>query len=365
MRTALALARRGAGRVSPNPMVGALVVRAGRVLGSGYHRSFGGPHAEVYALRQAGPRARGADLYVTLEPCSHYGKTPPCADAVIASGIKRVFIGQTDPNPRVRGRGVRRLRTAGIEVRLGILKKECAELNAAFSKYITSGLPLVTLKAAMTLDGRIATRTGDSKWITCTQSRALVHRTRAESDAVMVGIGTVMADDPRLNVRLGRKRSRDPLRVVIDSRLRIDPASALMQAGSAAGTLVLTGKRAAQGAKADLLRSRGAEVLGCPCRGRRLDLEAALRLLGSRGISSVLLEGGASLFGAALRSGIVDRVMLFYAPKLLGGADGLPLAAGTGPAHIDECRRLDNMRVRFVGSDFLVEGTLRTGRHTQ
>ena len=208
MRAALALAHKGAGRVSPNPMVGALVVRKGRVVGAGYHRAFGAAHAEVNALRRAGSAARGADLYVTLEPCSHHGKTPPCVDQVIASGIKRVFIGQVDPNPLVRGRGIRRLRAAGLEVMVGILRAECAALNEAFSKHVTTGLPLVTLKAAMTLDGKIATRTGDSRWITCAQSRRMVHRMRAEADAVMVGIGTVLTDDPQLNVRLGRQKAR-------------------------------------------------------------------------------------------------------------------------------------------------------------
>ncbi len=361
MRMALALARKGAGRVSPNPMVGAVVVRGGRVAGSGCHRAFGAAHAEVHALRRAGRAARGADLYVTLEPCAHYGKTPPCVDAVIASGIKRVFVGQVDPNPVVRGRGIRRLRAAGIEVAAGILKAECAELNAAFSKYITTGLPLVTLKAAMTLDGRIAARTGDSKWISCARSRNLVHRMRAEVDAVMVGIGTVMADNPRLNVRLGRTSARDPLRIVVDSRLRIDPACNLLQPALARGTLVITGHRAAGSRKADLLRSRGAGVLGCALRGARVDLASAMRLLGRRGISHILLEGGAGLFGEALRRRIVDRVMLFYAPRLLGGSDGVPLAAGRGPARIHDSAALRGMRVRPVGSDFLVEGRLGYG----
>jgi len=315
----------------------------------------------VHALRRAGRAARGADLYVTLEPCSHYGKTPPCVDAVIASGIRRVFVGQIDPNPVVRGRGIRRLRAAGIEVATGILKAECTALNEAFSKHITTGLPLVTLKAAMTLDGRIATRTGDSKWITCALSRRLVHSLRAEVDAVMVGIGTVMADNPRLNVRLAGKRSRDPVRIVVDSRLRIDPACNVLQPALARGTLIVTGQRAAGSRKAGLLRSRGAEVLGCALRGKRIDLAAAMRALGKRGISHILLEGGAGLFGEALRCRIVDRVMLFYAPKLLGGSDGLPMAAGRGPARISDSAALAGMSVRTVGSDFLVEGCLDYG----
>ncbi len=359
MRAALALAHKGAGRVSPNPMVGALVVRGRRVVGAGYHRAFGAAHAEVNALRRAGSAARGADLYVTLEPCSHYGKTPPCVDQVIASGIKRVFIGQVDPNPLVRGRGIRRLRAAGLEVMVGILREECSALNEAFSKHVTTGLPLVTLKAALTLDGKIATRTGDSHWITCAQSRRIVHRMRAEADAVMVGIGTVLTDDPQLNVRLGRQNTRDPLRIVVDSRLRIDPACKLLQAGLAVGTLIVTGTRAAASAKADKLRSLGAEVLGCMMSGSRIDLKKLMSVLGSRGISHIMLEGGATLIGAALRARIVDRAMLFYAPKILGGSDALGMAIGRGPVKISGCLQLDGMTVRSVGCDFLVEGRIR------
>ena len=361
MRSALALAQKGAGRVSPNPMVGALVVRGKRVIGSGYHRIFGAAHAEVHALRRAGTRARGADLYVTLEPCSHYGKTPPCVDQVIANGIKRVFIGQVDPNPLVSGRGIRRLRAAGIEVTTGVLRVECAALNEAFSKHVTTGLPLVTLKAAMTLDGKIATRTGDSRWISCTQSRRLVHRMRASADAVMVGIGTVKADDPRLNVRLGRQCTRNPLRIVMDSRLRIDPACNLLQVGLAVGTLIVANTRAAAGAKAEMLRSRGAEVLGCRMKGRRIDLMHLMSILGKRGISHIMLEGGSTLIGAALRSRIVDRAMLFYAPKIFAGSDGLGMAAGRGPSEIAGCLQLTGMTVRPVGSDFLVEGLVHYG----
>lgn len=361
MRAALVLAHKGAGRVSPNPMVGAVVVRSGRVIGSGYHRAFGAAHAEVHALRRAGARARGADVYVTLEPCSHHGKTPPCVDQVIAHGIKRVFIGQVDPNPLVRGRGIRRLRAAGIEVMVGVLRAECAALNQAFSKHVTTGLPLVTLKAAMTLDGKIATRTGDSRWISCAQSRRLVHRMRAEADAVMVGIGTVLTDDPQLNVRLGRQNTRDPLRIVVDSRLRIDPAGKLLRAGFAAGTLIVTGTRAAASSKADKLRSLGAEVLGCRMRGSRIDLKQLMSVLGSRGIAHIMLEGGATLIGEALRARIVDRAMLFYAPKLLGGSDALGMATGRGPAEVAGCVQLADMTVRSVGCDFLVEGRMRYG----
>ena len=240
MKQALGLARKGAGRVSPNPLVGALIVRYGAVVGEGYHRLFGGPHAEVHALVQAGDLARGADIYVTLEPCSHTGKTPPCADALIRAGIARVFVGMADPNPLVSGRGIKKLETAGIAVESGILEKECRRMNESYLKYITTGMPFVVLKAAATLDGRIATRTGDSKWITCPESRSFAHRLRFEADAVMVGSGTLLADDPELTVRLGRKASKQPLRVIVDGRLRIPLASRVLQHDFASGTMIVT-----------------------------------------------------------------------------------------------------------------------------
>ncbi len=209
-------------------------------MGAGYHRCFGGPHAEVYALQQAGELARGADMYVTLEPCSHTGKTPPCADALIQAGVGRVFIGMADPNPLVSGRGIKKLRAAGIAVESGILENECRRLNESFLKYITTGMPFVVLKSAVTLDGRIATRTGDSKWITCPESRRVAHRLRFEADAVMVGSGTVLADDPQLTVRLGRKAARQPLRVIVDGRLRTPLSSHVVQPEYAAGTMIVT-----------------------------------------------------------------------------------------------------------------------------
>lgn len=355
MRRALALARRGAGRVSPNPMVGAVVVRNGCIVGEGYHRCFGGPHAEVHALRRAGAAARDADLYVTLEPCSHHGKTPPCVDAVIASGIRRVFVGMLDPNPAVCRRGVSRLRAAGITVEVGLCGAECRELNEWFAKFITTGRPYVMLKAAMTLDGNIATRTGHSQWITCEQSRRLVHRLRAQSDAVLVGSETVLRDDPRLNVRLVKKGARDPLRIVADSRLRIRRTCALLREDPQR-TIVATAPARAASVKARSLERAGASVVAVPQRGGHIDFERLMEMLGRRGIASVLIEGGAEVNAAALFSGVVDRVLFFYAPLIVGGRRARTGVAGTGAATLDRAVRLTDVRVTRVGVDLLVEG---------
>ncbi len=310
MRQAIALARRGLGRTSPNPPVGAVVVARGRIVGRGWHRRPGALHGEAAALRAAGRRARGATLYVTLEPCNHHGRTPPCTEAILAAGVRRVVFGARDPNPHVRGRGAARLRRAGVTVVGGVERAACEEVVAGFTSLVKRGRPLVTLKLAATLDGRIATRTGESRWISGPQARGLVHRWRDEMDAVMVGIGTVLADDPRLTCR--RRGGRDPLRVIIDSRLRI-PLGALVLTKEAAPATLLASV-IAQGRKLSALRTRGATVLSLPGRGGRVSLRRLFDELGRRGIASVLLEGGATLAAAALREGLVDRVALFVTP---------------------------------------------------
>jgi diaminohydroxyphosphoribosylaminopyrimidine deaminase/5-amino-6-(5-phosphoribosylamino)uracil reductase len=356
MKQALGLARKGAGRVSPNPMVGALVVRGGNVVGAGCHRCFGGPHAEVYALEQAGGLARGADIYVTLEPCSHTGKTPPCADALIQAGVGRVFVGMADPNPLVAGRGIKKLRAAGIAVETGILESECRRLNESFLKYITTGMPFVALKSAVTLDGRIATRTGDSKWITCPESRRLAHRLRFEADAVMVGSGTVLADDPQLTVRLAGLAAKQPLRVIVDGRLRTPLDSRVVQPEYAAGTLIATSAGKAATPKARRLLAAGVQVLACPEKGGRIDMRRLLKKLAARGIASVLLEGGAELAASALADGVVDKVYVFYAPKLLGGRQAVGMIGGSGPERIAQAVSIVDMRLRRIRDDILLEG---------
>jgi len=351
MRRALVLARRGVGKTSPNPAVGCVVVREGAIVGEGWHRRAGTPHAEVHALRQAGDLARGADVYVTLEPCSHFGKTPPCADALVKAGVGRVFVGMVDPNPKICGRGIERLRSAGIEVATGILEAECRRLNEPFVKHVTTGLPFVILKSAMTMDGKTATAMGDSRWITNEKSRQYVHKLRSMVDAVMVGVGTVMADNPQLTARA--PRGRDPLRVVVDSSLRTPPDAQMLHLESTAATLIAT-------VSADVkliasMESRGAEILRCRERQGRVDLRDLLAQLGARGVQSVLLEGGSELAGEALRAGLIDKFVLFYAPKVLGGADGFGLFAGPSVSRMDECHRFERVSVRRFGDDVMIE----------
>ena len=353
MRRALSLARKGVGKTSPNPAVGCVVVQGGEVVGEGWHRKAGTPHAEIHALRRAAERAGGADVYVTLEPCSHHGRTPPCADALISAGVARVFIGMQDPNPLVSGKGMAALRAAGIRVECGILERECRLLNEPFIKHVTSGFPFVILKSAMTLDGRTATASGDSKWITSEKSRKYVHKLRAMVDAVMVGVGTVVADDPQLTCRMG-VRGRDPLRVIVDSRMRTPLDSALFSLASPAKTVIATITE--DPARAAELEAHGAEIVLCKDEDGKVDLADLLARLGSRGIQSVLLEGGRELAGTALRKGLVDKFLLFYAPKLLGGADGFGLFAGDGPARMADAQVIRDVVVKRFGEDILVEG---------
>jgi diaminohydroxyphosphoribosylaminopyrimidine deaminase/5-amino-6-(5-phosphoribosylamino)uracil reductase len=354
MQQALALARLGEGRTRPNPPVGALVVRDGAVLGEGFHPRAGEPHAEIFALRQAGTAARGADLYVTLEPCCHQGRTGPCTEAILDAGIRRVFVGTLDPNPRVAGGGIERLRAAGVEVHPGLHEPACRRLIAPFAKHVTTGLPWVLLKAAATLDGRTATAGGDSKWISSPESRLLVHRLRDRLDAVMVGIGTVLRDDPLLTTRLPEE-GRDPVRVVVDTDLRLPEEATLLRSGSPAGTIVATGP-SAPAEKAARLERRGVRILRCAAPEGGVDLPELMRRLGTEGIQSILLEGGATLNGAALRAGIVDRVMFFLAPMLLGGGDAPGIFSGPGPQRLAGALRLQGVEVSRSGDDILVEG---------
>lgn len=355
MRAALRLARRGLGRTSPNPPVGAVVVRGGRIVGRGYHRRAGLAHAEVEALRAAGTAARGACLYVTLAPCNHTGATPPCTEAVLAAGVRRVVVGCDDPNPDVVGGGIRRLRRAGLEVVTGVEEDRCSELLRPFATRVTTGLPLVTLKLAASIDGRIATGSGESRWITGAAARQLVHRWRNEMDAVMVGAGTVIADDPELTCRL--RGGRNPLRVIVDGRLRIPPRARVLTNEYASGTLVATTR--SSGAKVRQMQSNGVEIETFPARrDGSFRLRPLLQRLARRGISSVLLEGGAGVAAAALREGVVDRLACFLAPVLIGG-DGRAMIGGLGVERLAKAVALRDIRVREIGSDILVEAELR------
>ncbi|MBN2644751.1 MAG: bifunctional diaminohydroxyphosphoribosylaminopyrimidine deaminase/5-amino-6-(5-phosphoribosylamino)uracil reductase RibD [Desulfuromonadaceae bacterium] len=359
MRLALDLARCAEGRTGPNPPVGALIVVDGVIVGRGFHPRAGEPHAEVFALCDAAEQSRGADVYVTLEPCSHHGRTGPCCDALIAAGIRRVFIGMSDPNPLVNGRGVARLRAAGVEVVTGILEKECRHLIAPFIKHVTSGLPLVILKSAMTLDGKTATVTGDSQWITNVRSRLHVHEVRNRVDAILVGIGTVLADDPRLTTRLNEIPAigmRDPLRVVLDASLRIPLTAQLLNLDSAASTLILTTGAAAQDKVEQLRALSGVEVEILPADDAgQVELLAALQLLGRRQVQSLLIEGGARIHQSFLQQRLIDRVMVYVAPKLLGGSDGQGLFCGPGPQRLAEALSLQELRTRRFDDDILIE----------
>jgi len=346
MRLALREARRGLGRTSPNPAVGALLVKGGRVVGRGHHVQAGAPHAEVMAIRGAGASARGADLYTTLEPCDHVGRTPPCSLAILAAGVRRVFSGSDDPNPRVNGRGIRRLRRAGIEVELGVLREECDALNEPWFRFITTGRPHVTLKVAATLDGRIATASGDSRWVTGPEARDHVHRLRNAVDAVLVGAGTARADDPRLTARLPGGRGRDPVRVVLDSRLELPMTGRLFRQRSEAATLVahVTGTPPSKA-------PRGVEYLRCRARRGRVDLRDLLLRLGKRGVTTLLVEGGSEVNRSFLEAGLVDQLLLFVAPKIAGG--GIPWLGGEGPARMAEALPVHDLRMRRMGRDLL------------
>lgn len=362
MRLALRLAARGAGRTAPNPMVGAVLVRDGRVIGRGFHRKAGAPHAEVEAIDAAATAdITGATLYVTLEPCNHIGRTPPCTEKILEAGIRRVVAAMRDPNPHVSGQGLARLAAAGCEVRLGLGEAQAARLNEAWLAWLASGRPFVTVKCAATLDGRIATRSGDARWVTGEAARRHVHRLRNASDAILVGIDTVLRDDPQLTTRLpGRRRGKDPLRVVLDRQLRLPIAARLLNCASPAGTVVFCGPEAAIDRRQQLAAA-GATVVEVPACENRLALDAVLTHLGGMGIVNLLVEGGASVIGSFLAARRVDKLMLFLAPKLLGGDDGVPICRGQGAVRMADALRLDGMRLRRFGPDILLEGYLHLG----
>jgi diaminohydroxyphosphoribosylaminopyrimidine deaminase/5-amino-6-(5-phosphoribosylamino)uracil reductase len=355
MRAACGLARRGLGNAWPNPAVGCVLVNEGRVVGRGWTQPGGRPHAETEALFRAGPRARGATAYVSLEPCSHRGETPPCAEALIEAGIRRVVAAIEDPDPRVCGGGIQRLRAAGIAVEIGLCADAAAEINAGFFSRVRRGRPLVTVKLATTLDGRIAVPSGESRWITEAPARARAHLLRARHDAVMVGIGTVLADDPELTCRLNGLGAPPPVRIVVDRQLRIPPTARLLAAAGAAPIWLLAG------GSADPIRRRaieesGASVIEVAEAGDGIDLAAALAALGARGITRLLVEGGARLAAGLLTARLVDRLAWFHAPRLIGG-DGIAAIAALGVTALAEAPDFERLSTETVGADLLT--TLR------
>jgi diaminohydroxyphosphoribosylaminopyrimidine deaminase/5-amino-6-(5-phosphoribosylamino)uracil reductase len=363
MQEALALAAQARGRTSPNPMVGSVVVKDGRVVGRGYHAKAGAPHGEVVALEDAGLQAKGATLYITLEPCCHYGpfkRTPPCTKAIIAAGIRRVVAAMRDPNPLVSGKGLEELRQAGIEVKLPVLETEAAALNEVFITYITTKRPFVLLKVAASLDGKIATVTGESRWITNERSRLLVHQLRDQVDAVMVGINTVLRDDPLLTTRLPGGGGRDPMRIIVDTRLRTPCQARVLAASTTACTLIATTPEAPREKRLQL-EAVGAQVLVVEGDGPGVPLRPLMEQLGGMQVTSILLEGGGELHSSALRAGIVDKVWYFLAPKLIGGRAAPPAIGGEGFARLEEAVTLERMQVRQLDDDLLIEGYVRRG----
>jgi diaminohydroxyphosphoribosylaminopyrimidine deaminase/5-amino-6-(5-phosphoribosylamino)uracil reductase len=357
MRMALRLAEKARGRTSPNPMVGAVVVKDGKIISRGWHRKAGEPHAEAIALKKAGAAAEGATLYVTLEPCSHTGKrTPPCSPLVIQSGITRVVVAMIDPNPKVSRGGVKTLSAAGIDVITGVVEAEARKLNEAYIKHITTGMPFVTLKIAQTLDGKIATSSGESKWITGEKAREEAHRLRDINDAILVGINTVLKDNPSLTTRI--PGGRDPLRVIVDSTLRIPLNAKVLTQKSPVKTIVATVAGAPKN-KIVKLQKAGVEVLVVKSAQGRVELRDLMKKLGKRDIMSVLVEGGAEINFSALKSGIVDKAVLFIAPTLMMGKDALCSIGGASPVKLNQALRLSEVTSRFVGQDLMIEGYVK------
>jgi diaminohydroxyphosphoribosylaminopyrimidine deaminase/5-amino-6-(5-phosphoribosylamino)uracil reductase len=352
MRTALGLARRGLGRVWPNPAVGCVLVREGRVVGRGWTQPGGRPHAETEALSRAGDAARGATAFVTLEPCSHHGRTPPCADALIAAGIARAVVAIEDPDPRVSGSGVKRLEAAGIPVTLGVESEAAAELNAGFLQLMRGGRPLVTWKTATTLDGKIATHAGESRWVTGEAARQRAHLLRATHDAVAIGVGTAIADDPELTCRLPGLEGASPVRIVVDGRLRTPLTNKLVATAREVPTWFLL-REDVEADRRALLADCGVEVIALPPgEGEGPDLAQGLAELGRRGITRLLLEGGSKLAAAFLRAGLIDRIAWFRAARVMGG-DGIPAAAGMGIERLADIPGFERMAVESCGADML------------
>jgi diaminohydroxyphosphoribosylaminopyrimidine deaminase/5-amino-6-(5-phosphoribosylamino)uracil reductase len=355
MHRALELAAQARGRTSPNPMVGAVLVRDNQLVGEGFHAYAGSDHAEVVALREAGPAATGATLYVSLEPCCHFGRTPPCVEQILEAGVRRVVTACEDPNPAVSGKGISALRAAGVVVDIGVLAEEAARLNEAFFTHVRTGRPFVTMKVAASLDGKIATQTGDSRWITGESARRRVHQLRNEVDACLVGIGTVLRDDPLLTTRLGITDQRDPIRVIVDNLARLPLRAKVVNRASTAPTILAVSQMAPQ-TKLDALRQEGVQIVVVENSPRRVSLERLMEVLGKRGILSVMIEGGAEINASALREGIVDKVLVFLAPILIGGKSTPTAVGGAGIETLSQALRLRDVRIERFDDDILVEG---------
>jgi len=356
MQQALELAEKGAGWTSPNPMVGAVVVKNGKILGKGYHEAYGGHHAEVNALNEAAEQAKGSTLYVTLEPCNHTGKTPPCTHRILNAGVHTVVIAMKDPNDHVKGGGADFLRCKGITIIEGICEKESRYLNAAFIKFIKTGRPLVTMKYAATMDGRIATQNGDARWISNEKSRQYVHQLRHSNDAILVGLGTVQKDNPSLTTRLPDQEGVDPIRLIVDTHLTVNPNAQVFHLSSQKETILVCSEKAKQERKA-IFRDMGIRLIETSTKNEKVDLDLLMTALGKLNITSILIEGGSQIHSSSVNSGIVDRVCCFIAPKILGG-DGIPVCRGVSPQLMKDAFPVKNIHVKQFDNDIMIQGDL-------
>ncbi|MCT4607077.1 MAG: bifunctional diaminohydroxyphosphoribosylaminopyrimidine deaminase/5-amino-6-(5-phosphoribosylamino)uracil reductase RibD [Marinisporobacter sp.] len=358
MQRALLLAKKGMGYTNPNPLVGAVIVKNKKIIGEGYHKVYGGPHAEINAFNHATEDVRGATMYVTLEPCSHYGKTPPCAHAIVEKGIKKVVIAMKDPNPLVSGKGIEIIKNNGIEVITGVLEKEAKELNEIFIKYITTQSPFCILKTAMTLDGKIATYTGDSKWISNESSRKLVHRLRHQVSGIMVGIGTILADDPFLTTRLEDIQGINPARIIVDTHGKIPLDAHVLKDCKNTKTILAT-TELIETEKLKKIEKTGATIITTPLKDGKVDLPFLMKALGNQKMDSILLEGGATLNYSALKENIVDKIISFIAPKIIGGINAKTPIGGEGISHIKNAILLKDMKVSTIHEDLMLEAYVR------
>jgi len=356
MKQALALAEKGIGYTSPNPMVGAVVVRNDKIVGTGYHHACGEAHAEVNALNDAGDLAKGATIYVTLEPCNHTGKTPPCTLAILNAGISKVIMAMFDPNPHVAGNGAKFLEQKGVTVISGICEKEAKQLNQAFCKFVMTGKPFVTMKYAATMDGRIATQNGDARWISNEKSRHYVHQLRHANDAILVGIGTVNNDNPSLTTRLPEKNGKDPVRIILDTHLRIDQHAKVLNQESNAETIIVCAEESSND-RGHMFQRKQVRVLPVALKNKCIDLDLLMTNLGQMNITSILIEGGSRIHSSAIQAGIVDQVCCFIAPKILGG-DGYPVCHGDAPLLMKNAVSVRNIRVRQFDDDTMIQGLL-------